>query len=116
MANDIVMLVVGFILGVLLTGAVTAFMLRKGDRDVANKAQRYVPALALALLAMLLFGGVAPTLAQTPEVSLDIPIGTIFTESNNWINIFAPVAAIGIGIGIAIAVLNYVGKMIKSAF
>lgn len=71
-----------------------------------------------AMLMLMLFVTVAPALAQTatPVPTLDIPVDIIFDQSNTWINVFAPIAAIGIGIAIAIAVLNYVGKMIRSAF
>jgi hypothetical protein len=49
-------------------------------------------------------------------VPITIPTDIIFTEANNWIETFAPIAAIGIGISIALAVLGYLGKMIIGAF
>lgn len=56
-----------------------------------------------------------PSFAQT-AVPLEIPTNVIFSETNNWLETFAPIAAIGIGISIALAVLGYLGKMIVSAF
>lgn len=50
------------------------------------------------------------------DTSLTIPTDTIFSETNNWIVTFAPIAAIGIGITVALAVLGYLGKMIAGAF
>lgn len=68
-----------------------------------------------AVLAAMLVVGVVSAAAQTP-VPLDIPTDVIFSETNNWLTTFAPIAAIGIGITIALAVLGYLGKMIVSAF
>jgi hypothetical protein len=59
---------------------------------------------------------VPPTAVPTIPVSIDLPVGVIFSETNNWIEQFAPLAAIGIGITIALAVLGYLGHMIVSAF
>lgn len=105
---------VGLVVGAVLVGAGTAFMLRKGDRDVP-RSHRNVSALMLAFVLVSLLSGVSPTLAQTP-VPLDIPTDVIFSETNNWLATFAPIAAIGIGIAIALAILGYLGKMIISAF
>lgn len=52
----------------------------------------------------------------TPEVTITIPTGIIFAETNNWIVTFAPIASIGIGITVALAVLGYIGAIIKGAF
>lgn len=57
---------------------------------------------------------VPPTATSTP--GLTIPVNTVMSSSNDWIERFAPIAAIGIGISIALAILGYLGKMIKSAF
>lgn len=57
---------------------------------------------------------VPPTATSTP--GLTIPIDTVMTSTNSWIETFAPIAAIGIGIGIALAILGYLGRIIKSAF
>jgi hypothetical protein len=107
-------LLLGFALGCVTVFAGTAYMLRKGDRDVP-RSHRNVSALMLAFVLVSLLSGVSPTLAQTP-VPLEIPTDVIFTETNNWIATFAPIAAIGIGITIALAVLAYLGKMIAGAF
>lgn len=76
-----------------------------------------------ALLALVLVVGLVPAMAQTATPvpptsvpSLVLPTGVIFSETNNWLETFAPIAAIGIGITIALAVLAYLGKMIVSAF
>lgn len=59
---------------------------------------------------------VPPTAVPTSIITIDLPTNTIFSEANNWLETFAPIAAIGIGISIALAVLGYLGKMIVSAF
>lgn len=110
---DVFTLFVGFIAGALFVGAGTAYMLRKGDRDVPASAKRLVPILAAVMLGLL---SASPTFAQATAVPLEIPTDVIFTETNNWIATFAPIAAIGIGITIALAVLAYLGKMIAGAF
>jgi hypothetical protein len=71
---------------------------------------------ALALVAVAVAVSAAPSFAQSTPVPLEIPTGVIFSETNNWLETFAPIAAIGIGITIALAVLGYLGKMIVSAF
>jgi hypothetical protein len=77
-----------------------------------------VAGFAVALLAAVMAFAASPAYAQTatPVPTLNIPTTTIFNEANTWIQVFAPIAAIGIGIAIAIAVLGYVGKMIEGAF
>ena len=70
----------------------------------------------LAVLVAMLVVGVVSAAAQSTPVPLEIPTGVIFSETNNWLTTFAPIAAIGIGITIALAVLGYLGKMIVSAF
>jgi hypothetical protein len=69
-----------------------------------------------AVLIAMLIVGVVSAAAQSTPVPLQIPTGVIFSETNNWLTTFAPIAAIGIGITIALAVLGYLGKMIVSAF
>lgn len=69
----------------------------------------------MAVFALMLMVAV-PSFAQSTPVPLQIPTGVIFSETNNWLTTFAPIAAIGIGITIALAVLGYLGKMIVSAF
>lgn len=70
----------------------------------------------LAVFVAMLALGVVAAAAQSTPVPLEIPTGVIFSETNNWLETFAPIAAIGIGITIALAVLGYLGKMIVSAF
>jgi hypothetical protein len=69
-----------------------------------------------AVLVAMLVVGVVSAAAQSTPVPLDIPVDVIFSETNNWLGTFAPIAAIGIGITIALAVLGYLGKMIVGAF
>jgi hypothetical protein len=81
-----------------------------------GRIDRYLPHLTLAFVVVALLAA-GPALAQDPtNVPLEIPTNVIFTETNSWIETFAPIAAIGIGITIALAVLGYLGKMIAGAF
>jgi len=73
-------------------------------------------AVLLCVGALMAFGAPVHVFARDTPVPLDIPVNTIFTQTNNWLATFAPIAAIGIGITLALAVLTYLGKMIKSAF
>jgi hypothetical protein len=117
MDNVVISLVVGFVLGVIVTALVVKSVIdsQKGRTIDRSKVNR-VTTVALTLLAgVFMFAQVMPTLAQTP-VPITIPTDIIFTEANNWIETFAPIAAIGIGISIALAVLGYLGKMIIGAF
>lgn len=57
-----------------------------------------------------------PPTATATVVMISIPTNVIFTETNNWLATFAPIAAIGIGVTLALAVLAYIGKLITSAF
>lgn len=82
-------------------------------RKVGSKAGTV---MALALVATVVAMSASPSFAQSTPVPLEIPTGVIFSETNNWLETFAPIAAIGIGITIALAVLGYLGKMIVSAF
>lgn len=84
--------------------------------------------LVVAVVVMMLVISIVPAAAQTATpvpptavptsapVVLTLPTGLIFSETNNWMETFAPVAAIGIGITIALAVLAYLGKLIVGAF
>jgi hypothetical protein len=69
----------------------------------------------ITLLLFLL--SVVPAFAQeeTPE-ALSIPTNEIFTQTNIWMGVFAPIIAIGIGIAVALAVLTFIGKQIINAF
>ncbi len=76
---------------------------------LANKAFRYFMILA-AILAVSV-----PAFAQTP-VPIVVDTNEIFTQANNWIEVFAPILAIGIGISIALAILTFIGQQILKAF
>lgn len=78
--------------------------------------KQYLPVFLAALLTVMVLDASATLAQESTAVPLDIPTDVIFTETNNWIATFAPIAAIGIGITIAIAVLAYIGKMIARAF
>lgn len=101
-----------FVAGVLLTAAYTGVKIKRPD---LSKLTRFSPALVAALCLTALAFAAGPSLAQT-QVPLEIPTDVIFTETNTWIETFAPIAAIGIGITVALAVLGYLGKMIAGAF
>lgn len=77
--------------------------------------QGHRTAVIMGVMAMLMAAAL-PSFAQSTPVPLNIPINTIFSETNSWMSTFAPIAAIGIGITVALAVLGYLGKMIASAF
>lgn len=78
--------------------------------------------ISLVLLIVLLsqttlaFAQTNTPVPPTATPGLTIPTDVIFSETNFWIDIFAPIAAIGIGIGIALAVLGYIGNVIRNAF
>lgn len=81
-------------------------------------------ALIAAILCAVILAPVLSAAAQTATpttipptaVLLTVPTAELFAETNTWIGVFAPVAAIGIGIAIALAILGYLGSMIKKAF
>jgi hypothetical protein len=107
-------LAIGFAVGLVVGAFVATLYARSMIKLYDNTPNVGAFALMMLMGGVLLFA-VGPTWAQTP-VPLVIPTNTIFTEANNWITIFAPIAAIGIGITIALAVLGYLGKMIAGAF
>lgn len=114
---DIVTLSIGFALGMLVMAAVIFFcapiVIAKKKPEVPHSAITGI--LGALMLAVFAFSQVMVSHAQT-AVPLEIPTDVIFTQTNSWMETFAPIAAIGIGISIALAVLGYLGKMIKSAF
>lgn len=67
------------------------------------------------LILSAAFVGYVPTYAQTP-VPLVVPTNEIFSQTNNWMQVFAPVVAIGVGIAIALAILTFIGDEILKAF
>jgi hypothetical protein len=71
--------------------------------------------LYMTLLAGLILAPTLPTFAQTP-VPIVIDTNEIFTQTNNWIDVFLPIVAIGAGISIALAILTFIVKQIVSAF
>lgn len=104
------------LVGIVL-GTVAMLVFKKGlKRPSPNTAARIMTlALVAVVVGLQVFGAVVPAFAQaTPTI--DIPTDVIFSETNFWIDVFAPIAAIGIGIGIAIAVLGYIGNIIRNAF
>lgn len=71
--------------------------------------------ILLFLVMALAFTFVMPMMAQTP-VPIEIDTNAIFTQTNNWIDVFLPIVAIGAGISIALAILTFIVKQIVSAF
>lgn len=67
---------------------------------------------ALVVLALVV---AVPTFAQTP-VPIVVDTNEIFSQTNNWIDVFLPIVAIGAGISIAIAILTFIVRQIVSAF
>lgn len=67
------------------------------------------------MLIVAIFALSIPTFAQTP-VPLVVPTNEIFTQTNTWMEVFAPVVAIGVGIAIALAILGFIGNEILKAF
>ena len=67
------------------------------------------------LMAVAFFLSSVPAWAQTP-VPLVVPTNEIFTQTNTWMGVFAPVVAIGVGIAVALAILGFIGKEILKAF
>lgn len=124
LAVFLVGLMIGFVIGLMLA----ALFVGRKIAEQKDKRKVSVPnipksalalALTLAFVAYQLVGQVVVTLAQTantPVPSIDIPTDVIFSETNVWIDVFAPIAAISIGITIALAVLGYLGSTIASSF
>lgn len=79
---------------------------RRGMSSTRNR----IGAMFAALLAMT-----AVSFAQTP-VPLVVPTNDIFESVNTWLEVFAPIVAIGVGIAIALAILTFIGKQILQAF
>ena len=84
--------------------------------QLRNNRLAFLKVVSITMLIAVFALMAVPTFAQSTPVPLEIPTGVIFSETNNWLETFAPIAAIGIGITIALAVLGYLGKMIVSAF
>lgn len=70
----------------------------------------------LSVLAVSMLVLVVPAFAQSTPVPIVVDTNEIFTQTNNWIAIFAPIVAIGIGIAIALAILTFIGNQILKAF
>lgn len=106
----------GFLLGLGVAAvAVTHFVnKRKGVKSNVGRTAVHVAVAMLGAAAM--FGRAGVTFAQTDTPTITIPTDVIFSETNNWIETFAPISAIGIGITVAVAVLGYLGKTIAGAF
>lgn len=116
--NNVLMLAftVGVLAGIIGTALfVSIFLKAPAPRLGFGDVKRLVPLLVAAFVAVAVLAPQTAVLAQTP-VPLEIPTDVIFSETNNWLATFAPIAAIGIGIAIALAVLGYLGKMIVGAF
>lgn len=105
-----------FLLGMGIGVALGSAIVGGGVALKVKPPNRTLTLVAAAFVLALLFVHVGPSFAQETPVPLDIPVNDIFTETNNWMAVFAPIAAIGIGISIALAILGYLGNMIRKAF
>jgi hypothetical protein len=113
---ELIWFLIGFTVGLVVPTVFMAVKLgaiKRGKFRVPHVVKNV--GIALFVGGLLLIAQALPTFAQTP-VPLEIPTNVIFTETNNWMATFAPIAAIGIGITLALAILGYIGKLIKSAF
>ncbi len=68
------------------------------------------------MLAMLALNVTAAFAQDATPIPIEVPTDEIFTQTNNWIAIFAPIVAIGAGISIALAVLNFIVSQIVRSF
>lgn len=112
---DAVALVVGMLFGIVVwmiakPGIDHAITMIKGKPNITRQL-----VTGLAVVTALMFV-TAVSFAQSGTLDLVIPVDTVISETNNWLDTFAPIAAIGIGITLALAILGYLGKMISSAF
>lgn len=107
----------GFLIGAVVTAAGAMYIVKAklAGRDLTAFVKKSAPALIAALAAVVLFGEVAPTLAQTP-VPITIDTNEIFTQTNNWITQFTPIQAIGIGASLALAILGFLAAVLTGAF
>jgi hypothetical protein len=114
---DIVTLSIGILIGFIVCAALvgTGVWAMISQKKPTVSRNVLTTALLAVMVGMFAFSQVVVSYAQT-AVPLEIPTDVIFTQTNSWMETFAPIAAIGIGISIALAVLGYLGKMIKSAF
>lgn len=69
----------------------------------------------LVIVAVMFVSATAMAQAPTP-VPIVVDTNAIFTQTNNWIAVFAPIVAIGVGISIALAILTFIGNQILKAF
>lgn len=81
----------------------------------AVNAKHFLMVWMLSFALVLSGAGATPAFAQTP-VPLVVPTNEIFTQTNSWMQVFAPVVAIGVGIAIALAILGFIGNEILKAF
>ena len=119
--TEFVYMLVSLAAGIALGYGLVLIAMRSGENiskliNAINRRRPTVTALATLIVANLV---AVAAHAQTPapsNPSITIPTNVIFTETNTWIGVFAPIAAIGIGITLALAVLGYIAKMIAGAF
>jgi hypothetical protein len=69
----------------------------------------------IIIAVVAIFAVVGSAFAQTP-VPIVVDTNAIFTQTNNWITVFAPIVAIGAGISIALAILTFIAQQIIKAF
>jgi hypothetical protein len=78
----------------------------------------FVKAKWAAFVAFLVafVGVVMPQVVTYASTAISIDTDTLFSSVNDWINVFLPIAAIGLGIAIALAVISYVGDAVLHGF
>ncbi len=70
--------------------------------------------MRVMMLAFVFVFSAVAAFAQTP-VPITIDTNQIFTQTNSWITVFAPILAIGGGIAIALALLSFIiGQIVKA--
>ena len=112
------MWLVGFIIGLLVASVASYVFVKAGApkvRAAIKTGGKIAPALIVALALVVLFAPVTATLAQTP-VPITIDTNEIFTQTNNWIQQFTPIQAIGIGATLALAILSFLAATLTGAF
>lgn len=85
---------------------------------VAPRAGKLVPLLIAVFFVALTLVQVAPAAAQTPVPipTLDIPIASLFSQTNFWMGTLSPVISVAVGAGIAVGILLFVAAIIKGSF
>ena len=118
-ADLLIGLSVGFIIGsALMAGGVYSYIKNRRPPKPSKVAQRVLSiALVVVFVGLLAFVEASGALAQTatPYPTLNLPVDAIFSSTNNWMAVLAPISALGIGILLATKLFGYIGKVIGNA-